>query len=251
MIPVVSVVLPVYNGEKYIRTAVESVFRQNVPLELIVIDDGSTDGTAAALAPYQDRDNFFYCLNKKRSGVAASRNTGVQKARGRYIAFLDADDWWEDGKLEAQTALLEATGSVLCSTGCSVVKEDGTPAGLYFPAREHLTYRRLLQENAINCSSVVLRRDAALRYPMEHDDAHEDYLCWLRILKEYGWCVGIDKPYLCYRLSAEGKSRDKRKSARMTLAVYRYMGYGRMRRTGLFVSYVLHKAWKYRPRPSR
>ena len=95
--PLVSVIMPVYNGAATICQAIDSVYRQNVPLELLVIDDGSTDQTVEILSAYQDRPDFRYLKNAQNIGAAASRNRGVHEAHGQYIAFLDADDWWEDG----------------------------------------------------------------------------------------------------------------------------------------------------------
>ncbi|MDO4340585.1 MAG: glycosyltransferase family 2 protein [Eubacteriales bacterium] len=244
--PLVSVIMPVYNGRKYIRQAVESVFDQAVPLELLVIDDGSTDGTEEELAPYMERRDFRYLKNHKNMGAAGSRNRGVREAKGRYIAFLDADDWWEKGKLKEQLDVLKKTGYVLCSTGRELMKPDGTSAGKYIPVKQTITYRDLLKHNSINCSSVLVEREAALRFPMEHDDSHEDYITWLRILREYGCAAGIDRPYLKYRLSEGGKSRNKLKSAAMTYQVYRYIGYGRLKSAVFFVSYAVHGIWKYR-----
>ena len=244
--PLVSVIMPVYNGEKYIRQAVESVFSQNVPLELLVIDDGSTDKTAEVLTPWLPRRDFHYLKNEKNLGSAGSRNRGVREAHGKYIAFLDADDWWDAGKLSAQLKALARTGDVLCSTGRDLMNPDGTPTGKYIPVKERLTYHELLKHNSINCSSVLLLREAALLYPMEHDDSHEDYITWLKILKKYGHATGINEPYLKYRLSEGGKSRNKAKSARMTYQVYRYVGYGPLRSACFFVSYALHGIWKYR-----
>ncbi|WP_373212369.1 glycosyltransferase family 2 protein [Ruminococcus sp. 5_1_39BFAA] len=244
--PMVSVIMPVYNGEKYICQAVESVFSQNVSLELLVIDDYSADGTAAVLAPWCDREDFRYFRNEKNLGAAGSRNYGVKMARGKYIAFLDADDWWADGKLRAQLDALSGTGDVLCSTGRDLMSPDGTPVGRYIPVKERLTYRELLKHNSINCSSVLLLREVALEFPMEHDDSHEDYITWLKILRKYGHATGINKPYLKYRLSEGGKSRNKAKSARMTYQVYRYVGYGPIKSACFFMSYALHGIWKYR-----
>lgn len=198
---------------------------QEVPLELLVIDDCSTDGTKEVLASYEGRKDFYYYRNQTNQGAASSRNRGIREARGRYIAFLDADDWWAEGKLKAQLELLERTGSVLCSTGRELMNPDGTSAGKYIPVKERISYRDLLSHNSINCSSVLVRREAALEYPMEHDDSHEDYLTWLKILKRYGPAAGINRPYLKYRLTEGGKSRNKWKSAVMTYRVYRYMGY--------------------------
>ena len=81
--PLVSVIMPVYNGEKYIIQAVQSVYAQNVPLELIVIDDGSTDGTRVALSPWENRPNFHYVKNEHNLGAAGSRNRGVSMAKGK------------------------------------------------------------------------------------------------------------------------------------------------------------------------
>ena len=244
--PLVSVIMPVYNGEKYIRQAVESVFSQNVPLEHLVIDDGSTDKTAEVLTPWLPRRDFHYLKNEKNLGSAGSRNRGVREAHGKYIAFLDADDWWDAGKLSAQLKALARTGDVLCSTGRDLMNPDGTPTGKYIPVKERLTYHELLKHNSINCSSVLLLREAALLYPMEHDDSHEDYITWLKILKKYGHATGLNEPYLKYRRSEGGKSRNKAKSARMTYQVYRYVGYGPLRSACFFVSYALHGIWKYR-----
>ena len=92
---------------------------------------------------------------------------------------------------------------------------------------------------------MVVERQIALEFPMEHDDSHEDYLSWLKILRKYGNAAGINEPCLKYRLSEGGKSRNKWKSARMTYQVYRYMGFGTMKSMVLFVSYALHGVWKY------
>lgn len=243
--PVVSVVMPVYNGEKYIKKAVDSVFEQEVSLELLVIDDGSTDGTGEVLSAYMGREGFRYLRNEKNMGAAGSRNRGVKEAAGRYIAFLDADDWWEKGKLTEQLQVLEQTGCVLCSTGRELMNHDGTSTGRCIPVQEMITYRELLLHNCINCSSVVLDREVALRYPMEHEDSHEDYITWMKILREYGKAAGVNKPYLKYRLSEGSKSGNKLKSARMTYAAYRYAGYGPFMSSLFFVSYALHGVWKY------
>ena len=246
MRPAVSVIMPVYNGEKYIAQAVQSVYAQNIPLELIVIDDGSVDGTREALIPWENRPDFVYIKNERNLGAAGSRNRGVSVAKGRYVAFLDADDWWEEGKLAAQLAALEMTGDVICSTGRDLMNPDGTFTGKYISVKSRLDYHELLKHNSINCSSVLILREVALEFPMEHDDSHEDYITWLQVVRKYGHATGINKPYLKYRLSQGGKSRNKAKSAIMTYQVYRYVGYGPLRSACFFLSYALHGIWKYR-----
>ena len=123
---------------------------------------------------------------------------------------------------------------------------DGSSTGKYIPVHSQITYSSLLRHNSINCSSVVIERKAALEFPMEHDDSHEDYIAWLRILKKYGSAAGINRPYLKYRLSEGGKSRLKTRSALMTYRAYRYVGLGRLKSILCFISYGFHGLWKYR-----
>ena len=183
--------------------------------------------------------------NKKNTGAAASRNAGVLKASAPWTAFLDADDWWTPDKLMRQLELLEETGDVLCCTARELMDVSGKSLHKIIHVKKTITYKDLLFHNSINCSSVVIRTDVAREFPMEHDDSHEDYITWLKVLRKYGCAVGIDKPYLKYRLSEGGKSRNKLKSAVMTYNVYRYAGYGRIKSCIFFCSYALHGIWKY------
>lgn len=89
--------------------------------------------------------------------------------------------------------------------------------GKYIPVKSRLDYHELLKHNSINCSSVPILREVGTGLPMEHDDSHEDYITWLKVgAKKHGHATGINKPYLKYRLSQGGKSRNKAKSAIMT-----------------------------------
>ncbi|MBQ6834703.1 MAG: glycosyltransferase family 2 protein [Lachnospiraceae bacterium] len=242
----VSVIIPAYNCEKYISKAIYSALSQDVPLEVLVLNDCATDGTEAAVRPYLDNPEVRYIKNEQNMGVAKTRNRGVQLARGKYVAFLDSDDWWEHDKLKKQLARIEAEKVVLCCTGRDLMNPDGSFMGKYIPVSEKITYRSLLKHNCINCSSVLLRRDVALEFPMDYEDSHEDYITWLKILKKYGCACGIDEPLLKYRLSTTGKSGSKFKSAGMTWKVYRYMGFGPVKSLICFCSYAIHGLWKYR-----
>ena len=215
-------------------------------MEILVLDDCSGEDIQGIVGEYGEESRLRYIRNEKNLGASGTRNRGVALAEGEYVAFLDADDWWEKGKLKAQLQLLEKTKDVLCCTGRSLMSPEGKDLKKYIPVKERITYAELLKHNSINCSSVLLRREVALEFPMEYEDSHEDYITWLKVLKKYKTASGINRPLLKYRLSAAGKSGNKLHSARMTFRVYRYMGFGLVKSICCFCSYALHGLWKYR-----
>jgi len=125
-VPRVSVIIPAYNAAWCVRRAVDSVLAQGYrDFELIVVDDGSQDETAAVVASYGD---VLRVVSKPNGGLSSARNTGIAVARGDYVAFLDADDWWLPSKLARQVALLEsAPDIVFCSTTTAVRTPEGVP----------------------------------------------------------------------------------------------------------------------------
>jgi teichuronic acid biosynthesis glycosyltransferase TuaG len=259
----ISIIMPAYNAEKYIQTAIESVLEQQTdyPLELIVIDDASVDRTEEIVGEYIQKlqhwvekqeaianklvRKIVYLKNETNLGVAESRNKGIRKASGEYIAFLDADDWWMPEKIEKQMELLSKTNAVLCATERELMNADGTSTGRIIHIPEEITYQMLLRTNSIPCSSVLLKRELALEFPMSHDHLHEDYILWLQVLKKYGKAYGISLPLLKCRLSENGKSRNKIKSAKMHFGVYRYLGFGFVKSLYYFVQYAVCGVLKY------
>ncbi len=262
----VSVVIPLYNAGSYIVSAVESVLRQRLPLEIIVVDDASTDGGADDLVAFlrklegcTDNDigeplliwqgNVSFDVriyrNPTNRGVAYSRNFGVKKSRGQYVAFLDADDIWADDKLQKQLKIMEGLNVPFCNTARYVFEEDINNIKGTIHTPERITLNKLEHTNYVNCSSVLIKREVALRYPMEHSDAQEDYLTWLRILKDYEYAAGIDEPLIYYRMVEGSKSRNKIKSAIMTYKTYRYAGYNLWAALRMMFSYTVNGINKY------
>ena len=125
----VSVVIPSYNSGGTIEEAIESVLAQNVPVEIIVIDDCSLDDTEHVLQKYKNDPRIRIIVNEKNLGVAASRNRGVKEAVCDRVAFLDSDDMWVDGKLVKQLKLMDETGTLICSTARELLTEDGNRTG--------------------------------------------------------------------------------------------------------------------------
>ena len=153
----VSVVMPAYNCEKYIAKAIDSVLEQKVNLELIIINDCSKDNVDDVVNKYIDDPRVKYIHNKENLGVARSRNKGVYMAEGRYIAFLDSDDWWTSDKLEKQLKLMDETDAVMSSTARELMTASGESTGRIIEVPKKVGYKKLLYGNIINCSSVMIR----------------------------------------------------------------------------------------------
>jgi teichuronic acid biosynthesis glycosyltransferase TuaG len=241
----ISVIIPVYNCKRYIEQAIKSVINQTIKTEIIIIDDASDDGTDLILKPYIEKDKIIYIRNNTNLGVAKSRNNGVLVAKGNYIAFLDSDDWWHKNKLKLQLELMNKTNAPFCYTGRELCAEDGTSLGQYIEIPQKITYRQLLYTNVIACSSVVVRRDIALQFPMVHDEFHEDYIMWLSILRYYKCAYGINLPLLHSRLTRAGKSRNKFKTIHMTFGVYRQIGLSKVKSFVYLLNHIVRSGVRY------
>jgi cellulose synthase/poly-beta-1,6-N-acetylglucosamine synthase-like glycosyltransferase len=233
----VSVILPAYNCESYIGAAVESVLKQSYPkLELIVVDDGSTDGTLRALEPYW---RHLRIIQQENAGAAAARNTGIRAATGEYLAFLDADDWWYSSRLSSQLEAFRRHPSVgMVFSDFTVTDAAGVPymqqgirqwysvwrdaskapwskvfeASAYVPVTDaegtsgnvtayagHLA-RWLFLGNFIFTSTVLLRRDVIQSAGLFDTDlvTEEDYDLWLRIAQNWPLAF-VDAPLVARR----------------------------------------------------
>ncbi len=241
----VSVIMPAYKCAQYISQALDSALCQDVPLEIIVINDCSPDHLDKVMKKYQHRPEIRYIHNEINLGVAKTRNRGVSIARGEYVAFLDADDIWAEDKLKKQLKLIREKDCVLCSTARELMNKDGTLTGYVIPVKTDYTFFDLRLHNQVNCSSVLIKTEVAREFPMHHDDSHEDYLMWLEVLQKYRRGCAINEPLLKYRISDTGKSGSKLNSAKMTFLTYRYMNYGLLRSMLYFVCYAFNGVKKY------
>ncbi len=243
----ISVIIPAFNCGKYLPCAIDSVMKQGIDLEIILVDDASTDNTEQVVQKLKKKSQYPICYikNFKNIGVSASRNKGVQYAQAGYIAYLDADDWWESEKLKKQIRKLKESGGILCYTGRELFREDGSKTGRKIAVPPRVDLKKLLYTNYIPCSSVVLKTEVAKEFPMEHDEVHEDYLTWLRIVKKYGCVYGINEPLLKSRLTKNGKSRKKRRSIIMTYGVYRCFGIGRKKAVWYTGNHLIRSLLRY------
>ncbi len=216
--PVVTVVTPSYNAEGLIGRTIQSVFDQTwQDWELLVIDDDSKDATREVVAAYAARDSRvrLIALEKNNGAPAAPRNIGVREARGRWIAFLDADDIWHPEKLELQLATAEARSGGFISSQMKDFWDDSSLnfASVLEASVEAVTFAQQRIKGRIPTSSVLVTRELMLAFPFNEDiryKAVEDYHCWLRILESGVVHWKVLYPLLSYRRIAGQISGSKR-----------------------------------------
>jgi glycosyltransferase involved in cell wall biosynthesis len=195
--PSVSVVIPAFNAASYLPTCLDSVFSQQTEanMEVIVVDDGSTDGTRECVLAYPPA----ICLAQSNKGPAAARNVGMERGGGEFVAFLDADDLWPEDKLQRQVELLlRHDDAAMCFGDCRQFGDGVEPAGTLFEQLKNevaswgsgpylpKAYERLLTANFITTGSVVVRRDRLMA--LGGFDARlrlvEDLELWLRVARQ-------------------------------------------------------------------
>lgn len=159
--PLVSVVVPAYNAEHFIRRSVDSVLAQSYSrCEVIVVDDGSTDQTLDVLAPYRDR---LRVISQSNAGVSAARNAGIAVAAGEFVAFLDPDDYWASTKIERQVEMMQRHPDVgFCSTEARVEDAGGNTLGFWRCPEAACTVRTIFGINAAipgSGSGVLARKE--------------------------------------------------------------------------------------------
>lgn len=227
-----SVVIPVYNAEKFIKDTLMSVVNQTVSnIEIICVNDCSTDNSASIIKELQKQDNRIILIeNEENLKVSQTRNKGVNVAKAEFVALLDADDMWEPNYLEKVIARQKETGGQLISTSCKFITNEGNPVDGDFIINESVTYKELFKQNKIICSSVFVKKDLLKKYPFFADKVHEDYVCWLSILKEIDIAYGVTEPVVIYRLTEGSKSRNKFKALKMSYYTYKVHGVGFFKR---------------------
>lgn len=210
--PLVSVIIPSYNSAQYVAAAVESILAQSYPhVEIIVVDDGSTDNTAAVMAAYAANPRVRY-IRQENGGVSRARNHGIEQSSGQYIGFLDADDTWLPSKLKLQMAVFQRDPNCKACYGAYIlVDADLNEIGIrHSPRRGRTLEDLLIHGNVIgNICTVVCERslfekvggfDPALSQCADWD-------MWVRLAAHTEF-VYIDEPLVTYRQHGTNMSRN-------------------------------------------
>ncbi|MDB5252647.1 MAG: glycosyltransferase [Flaviaesturariibacter sp.] len=216
--PTVSVILPVFNADRFLREAIDSVLGQTfTDFELLVINDGSTDGSESLIRSYSD-PRLLYLLNEGNRGLVFSLNRGLDAARGKYIARMDADDVCRPERFSRQVAFLESSAAAVVATTVDMMDEAGNQMPAWADDRACITaeaiQRYLPKDNCIAHPSIMGRASLLKQYKYDPSQIEaEDYDLWLRLSADGHLVAKIDEPLLRYRFLDMGLTRQQRMPA--------------------------------------
>ncbi|USE00334.1 glycosyltransferase family 2 protein [Vibrio sp. SCSIO 43133] len=218
----ISIVIPSFNSECVIRRSVDSVLNQTYQdIELWVIDDGSQDHTLDILNSYNDPRLHIYALPNNTGSPAQPRNEGISRATGKYIAFLDSDDYWEPNKLEIQLREMIDAASPFSCTNYIVKAVNGAEHTRRVPRTSN--FCETLALNKIGCSTVIIEKDLVTKY-MFSDVRLEDYNLWLSILKDGYSILGVEQCLMTYVQSNVSRSKFDLMQAKAYVDTFRRFG---------------------------
>ncbi|SIS38176.1 Glycosyltransferase involved in cell wall bisynthesis [Zobellia uliginosa] len=218
----VSIITPVYNSEKYITHCIESVLAQTYGnWEHILVDDCSTDKSIAIISEYAKNDTRIRLLQlESNSGAGIARNTAIEAAKGRYIAFLDSDDAWLPQKLKTQVSFMQDNNYYFTYTAYDKMNELGESLNQPVNVKSKTTYHSALFKNPIGCLTAMYDVDFFGKQYMPEIRKRQDYALWLKLLKKTD-AYGLDKILSTYRIGNESISSNKFKLIKYEWRIYR------------------------------
>ncbi len=222
----VSIIVPVYNAEKYILETVERVVAQTyTDWELLLVVDGCRDRSAQVLREYQEakqESRLRIIVREENMGAARARNKGLQEAVGRYIAYVDADDLWRPEKLARQLRFLQEKQAAFVFTGYEFADERGAGTGKVVHVPGELCYKEALKNTTIFTSTVMFDTERIPRELLEMPDIKsEDTALWWKVLRNGYTAYGLDENLVLYRRPARSLSSNKLEAIRRIWNLYR------------------------------
>lgn len=228
--PLVSVIIPIFNAEKYISDTIISVQNQTYQnWELLLVDDGSTDATQTIITSFlTDKRVQFYPLDIN-SGTGVARNFGVSKAIGKYIAFLDADDLWKPEKLKKQILFMQTNDLPFTFSFYDCIDEQGNSLNRTVEAPLNLSYRQLFFCNYIGNLTGIYDVEYFGKISISSIRKRQDWMHWLTILKKIKTAKAVPESLALYRIRDNSLSTSKTALIQYNFAVYRqFHGYNLM-----------------------
>ena len=222
----ISIIVPVYNAERHLAETIACVRAQTCrEWELLLVEDGSADGSLAEIRRCMEETGdprIRLICQPSNMGAARARNRGLAEARGRYIAYLDADDLWVPEKLEKELRFLRARNAAFVFTGYEFADGQGRGTGKVVHVPETLSYRQALSNTTIFTSTVMFDTEKIPKEELEMPRVKsEDTALWFRVLRNGYTAYGLNENLVKYRRSGKSLSSNKLEAVRRIWNLYR------------------------------
>ena len=247
--PLVSVIMPAYNAERFVEEAINSVISQTLTdWELLVIDDCSTDDTQRIVAEFAEKDSRIqFLVNEANMGVAETRNKGLALCRGQYIALLDSDDYYKPDMLQKMVECATKTKADIVYCSYELVDEQGKKVCNDFVVPEQTDFEHSLVRSVITCSSVLIACELVKNNRFPTGLYHEDIALWFQLLRDGAKACGVTEVLAGYRQRSGSKSANKWKSAARRWTIYRkHLKMPMYKCFGYMVGYAYYGIIKYK-----
>jgi teichuronic acid biosynthesis glycosyltransferase TuaG len=202
-----------YNGQRFVAQTIESVLSQTyTKWEMLIVDDGSKDNGPEIVKAYTEKDSRIRLFSQPNAGSAAARNNGIRRAKGQYIALLDADDTWNPDFLEKQLSLMKRTGAMLVYASHTRIDENSQELLKPYIVPDKVGYKDLLKNCYISCLTGLYdtSKHGKVYLSEEMKSLRDDYVYWLEIIKKVGVAYGNTEVLANYRMLNTSVSRNKR-----------------------------------------
>lgn len=232
----ISIITPSYNSAKYISETIESVISQTYDnWELLITDDCSTDSTVEIIKDYIIKDNRIKLfILDKNSGAGISRNNSIKEAKGRYIAFLDSDDWWYPEKLQKQMDFIKKNAYEFVFTAFEYCDENLNVIGISRKPKR-ISYRKLLIGNNIGTPGVIYDTERVGKLYMPDIRKRQDWAMWINIANHTKYAYSINEPLWKYRNVKNSLSSNKLTLISSNIKIYTdYLEYSKFKAYILF-----------------
>ncbi|TDE04340.1 glycosyltransferase family 2 protein [Flavobacterium sandaracinum] len=221
--PLVSIITPSFNSAKFIAETIQSVQNQTYQdWEMIIVDDCSTDETVSIIEEIVNNDNRIHLFQlQKNAGTGIARNTALEKATGKFIAFLDADDLWKPEKLDKQLTFMKANNLPFTFSFYDCINEAGIPVNKRVEAPLHLSYQQLFFCNYIGNLTGIYDVNYFGKIAISSIRKRQDWMMWLTILKKIQFAQPVPESLALYRIRENSISASKFDLIKHNFYVYR------------------------------
>jgi teichuronic acid biosynthesis glycosyltransferase TuaG len=248
--PLVSIITPAHNAARFLERLVACVQQQReVSYEHVIVNDASTDDTASRLqqlAAIDPRIRVIHC--SQNVGVVMARNLAIAEARGRFLAFLDADDVWLSEKLRCQTEFMLRTGAAISYTDYRFMSEDGKLIGRRLCGPRRIGWHLHHMTRYLGCLTVMVDRKKCPGFSfgtVSPEYRAEDFLAWSHLIREHGYAYRCPHDLARYAVVANSRSSNGTRAARSVWRLYREVEHlPVLPATFYFVAYALFASCK-------